>query len=156
MAKPKKERFLLRVVKGGFEPADGFTTKRLKERGYHVGDLLLADLTKARNPGFHRLAHRVGGLCKKNIESFSNLTEHESIKRLQWESGIACDEMSANVPNVGMVPIKIPKSIAFDRMDEGEFQETMKGLCRHICETYWPDLTEEQVQEMAETMPEDI
>jgi len=31
----------------------------------------------------------------------------------------------------------------------------MKNLCRHIAETYWPHLTPEQVQEMAESFIEE-
>lgn len=40
-------------------------------------------------------------------------------------------------------------------MEQGEFFELMKSLCRHIAETYWPHLTPEQVQEMAESFVEE-
>jgi hypothetical protein len=49
----------------------------------------------------------------------------------------------------------IPRSFSFESMDQGEFYEAVKGICRYIADEYWPDMTPEQVQEMAEVMPDD-
>lgn len=54
------DRILLRVEKGALVPADAFALAKLRTRGYAKGDLLLADLRKARNPRFWRLATRLG------------------------------------------------------------------------------------------------
>lgn len=153
MAKAEKLPFI--VKKGCLEPANGYTVKRLKERGYKIGDSLMAVLTKSRNPGFHRLSHRLGTLVIGNIDCFKGLNEHECLKRLQWESGCGCETIGAMIPNIGMTEIKIPKSLSYENMDQGEFEEVMKGISRYISEVYWPSMTAEQIEEMADAMPEE-
>jgi len=80
------------------------------------------------------------------------LTSHQALKRLQYESGVECDQMEMRVPNVGMVEVRVPKSIAFDKMDETAFRAMTSALCSYIAETYWPDCTEEQIEQMAGAM----
>lgn len=151
----KRERFLFTVTREGtLTPYDGHTQRRLREKGYKVGDTLSADLTKPRNPGFHRLAHVFGQMVADHIEGFEHMDAHRVLKRLQLESGIGCEELMLNVPGVGLVPYRIPESLSFANMDEGRFRQVFKGLCGHVSRTYWPSLTPEQVAEMAETMPE--
>jgi hypothetical protein len=148
----KRDRIYLRVEKGHLSPADSFAASQLRERSYHIGDLLEAELSKPRNPKFNRLVHRIGQLIVANIESFSGLDPHTAIKRIQIEGRIACDEIGINVPNYGMVIQFIPRSLSFKSMDEGEYQKAAKGLCRIIAERYWPQLSEDAIAEMAESM----
>lgn len=152
-AKPRKpERLLLQVAKGALIPGDGYTQKRLKERGYRVGDILLADLRKPRHPGFHRLAHRLGVLVAENIEDFEGLDGHQTLKRLQWEARIACDSMEVRVPGVGKAEVITPRSLSYASMDQAEFEAVMRQFSEYIARTYWPDMTPEQIEEMAEAM----
>lgn len=44
-----------------------------------------------------------------------------------------------------------PLPAEIDNMDEGEFHETARAMCRFIAEKYWPSLTAEQIEQMAET-----
>lgn len=155
MAK-KPEKLPFTVIKGALAPADGYVAKRMRERGYRIGDTLMTVLTKPRNPGTHRLAHRIGVMCNQNLPGFEELTAHQAIKRLQLESGVACDEIGAMMPNVGMTMVRIPRSISYESMDEGEFREAVLGICRHIAAQYWPGLEPEQVAEMADTMPDEM
>ena len=151
----KRERILLRVERGALVPADAHSQQRLREKGYRVGDILAAELIKPRHPGFWRLAHRIGTLCVQNIEAFSGLSPHQAIKKLQFDTGLWCDITETEIPGLGTLVSKQPRSLAFESMEQGEFFELMKSLCRHIAETYWPHLTAEQVQEMADTFPDD-
>ena len=147
--KRSPETILLRVAKGALVPADDLAAARLRQRGYAIGDTVSAELRQSRNPGFHRLAHALGGLVAANVESFSGLNGHQCLKRLQWESGAGCDEMAVNVPNVGMMNVRIPRSLAFDSMSQEEFYEVYTQLCRQVAK-YWPGLDEHEVQRMAE------
>lgn len=149
-----RETFLLTVTKGALVPADNFTSERLRAKGYHVGDVLKATLTKARSPGFHRLAHVFGELVADNIDSFSGLPAHKVLKRLQYEGDIACEHMLMMVKPYGLVEVRIPQSLSFDSMDEGQFRETFRAMCNHVSATYWPDCTPEQIEQMAECMVE--
>lgn len=150
--KRRRERLALRVDKGCLRPADSSTQARMREKGYHVGDLVFAEITKPRSPGFHRLAHRIGMLCSQNIEAFSGMEAHAVLKRLQWEANIGCEEIGVQVPGVGLAMMRWPVSLGFESMEQGEFQEVTKAFCRHIAATYWKTLNEDQIAEMAESM----
>lgn len=157
MKSRKPERLLLTVAKGALVPADGYTAKRLRERGYRVGDALLADLRKPRHPGFHRLAHRLGQLIAENIDEFSGLDGHSVLKRLQIEANVACDEVPLFLDLLGQkvkIAHRVPRSLSWASMDEGEFRETMRALSNYVALTYWPGLTAEQIEDMASAMPE--
>lgn len=147
----KRERIYLRVVKGGLVPADDYAASRLREKSYRVGDVLAAQITKLRNPKFNNLVHRIGQLVVANIEGFDGLTAHKAIKRLQIEGRIACDEVGVMVQGFGMVIQFIPRSLSFDTMDEGEYYEVARAICRLIAKRYWPTLTPVQIEKMAES-----
>ena len=146
----KREKIYFRVDKGMLVPADNYAASKLRERGYRMGDLLSAELTKPRNPKFNRLVHRIGQLVTANIDAFSGLDAHKAIKRLQIEGKVACDEIGISIAGYGMMMQLIPRSLSNESMDEGEYQQAARGICRTIAERYWSDLSEEQVLEMAE------
>lgn len=148
----RRERLAFRVDKGCLRPADMSTNGRMREKGYKVGDLVFAEITKPRNPKFHRLIHRIGSLCAENIESFSGMDAHKVLKRIQWEANIGCEEIGVQVPGVGLAMMRWPLSLGFESMDESEFKEVSLNFCRHISARYWKDLTEDQIAEMAESM----
>lgn len=150
--KRRPKRLPLKVVKGGFTPADRVTQSILRDRGYHIGDIVFAEIRKPRRPRFHRLAHVFGGLVAENIEGFENLNNHQVLKRLQWESGIGCDEILVQLDGGAQALVRIPQSLSFESMDDGEFRQVFLGLCRHVSERYWPDMTAEQIADMAEVM----
>ena len=155
----KPESHLLKVEQGALVPADEFTRRRLREKGYHKGDILLAILKKPRNPGFWRLAHRLGQAVADNVEEFAGLDAHHALKRLQVEGNIACDELPVFITLFDQkikVNQRIPRSLSFASMDEGEFREVMQAFCRFIAAEYWPSLTPAQIELMAETMPESV
>ena len=140
-----------RVEKGMLVPADGFAASQLRQKGYHIGDVVAADLRKLRNPKFNRLVHHIGQWAVANIEAFAGLDPHVAIKRLQIEGKIACDEIGIMVPGYGMVIQFMPRSLSFESMDEAEFQAVALAICRFISVRYWPTLTAEQIAEMAES-----
>ena len=157
MKRKQPERLLFRVAKGSLVPGDGYTLKRLKERGYKVNDILLADLRKPRQPGFHRVAHRLGQLVVDNIEEFTGLDGHAALKRLQVEAKAECDEIPVVMTILGQkikISHRIPRSLSYASMDEGQFREVMRTISNHIATEYWPDMTAEKIEEMAEMMPE--
>ena len=150
--KRRREKVMLRVIKGGLAPADAYTQGQLRERGYKVGDIVAAEITKPRNQGFHRLAHKIGALCAANIEDFGGMSAHAVLKRLQIEARIGCDEIGIKVPGYGYMIQFIPRSLSFESMSEEEFQGVVKGFCRHIAGQYWPGMQPESIEHMAEAM----
>jgi hypothetical protein len=152
----KRERIYFRVKKGSLVPADSYAASKLRERGYAENDLLAAELVKPRNPKFNRLVHRIGQLVVASIESFSGLDAHKAVKRLQIEGKVACDEIGINVPGYGMLIQFIPRSLSNESMDEGEYHQAARGICRTIAERYWTDLDEDAIAEMAESFVDEV
>ena len=148
----KPEKLMLRVIKGGFAPADEYTSKRLRARNYSIGEIVAGQITKPRNPKFWRLAHGLGTVVAENIEGFEGMDAHKVLKRLQLEALTECDEFVFKVPNCGMVTQYIPRSLSFESMSEEVFRDVFTRMCQHIVKEYWPTETTERIEEMAQMM----
>lgn len=173
----------LRVIKGGFVPANEQTRQILRQARLKKGNLVLANIERPRKPGFYRLAHAFARVCRENIEAFESFTEHEVLKHLQLETGLGCRSISVPASHVWsqaavaiedaigkealaslnqvegllsgrMVSVKQPRSLSFGSMSEDEFRHIFQGFCRYIATKYWPTLSEHQVAELAHLMPE--
>lgn len=151
----RPEKIALRVCKGRLEPADGLAAARLRAKGYHVGDIVFATLTKPRNPGYHRLAHALGQMVADNIDEFTGMDAHATLKRLQMECGIGCEEIAYKVHGMTVVQ-RVPLSLSFESMEEDEFRAVFSGICRHLAATYWPTLTADEIAGMIELMPTEV
>lgn len=150
--KRKPEKIYMRVGKGGLEPADQCSVSQLRDKKLKIGDIVGVTIRKLRSQGFNRLVHMIGQLCAENIDAFSGMDAHVCIKRLQLEGRIACDEIGVMVPGFGMVIQFIPRSLSFESMDESEYNDAAKKICRFIAERYWPDLDPEEIENMASIM----
>jgi hypothetical protein len=144
----RKPRYALRVIKGGYAPADSSTAALLRG-GHRVGDLVFVEFTKPRNPKFHRLAHQLGGMLAENLEAFENTGWHQVLKRLQIEGDIGCDHIALNFPGIGPVEYRQARSLSYESMDEGEFKAVIAAMCQYVAKAYWPSCTPEQVEAMA-------
>lgn len=143
-----KARHALRVIKGGYAPADSSAAAVLR-KSHRVGDLVFAEFKKPRNPGFHRLAHALGSMIVENIEAFAHLDSHSALKRLQIEADVGCDHLALNFPGVGPVMYRQARSLSFESMGEDEFKSVIAGMCAHVAKTYWPTLSAEEIEQMA-------
>lgn len=140
----------LRVIKGGFVPADNQSAEALREKKFAVGDVVKAVIKKIRNPKFNRLVHNIGKICANNIEEFSGKSAHEVIKQIQIDGDICCEKQAVDVPGFGKIEVRRAESISFDNMSEDEFQDLALRMCRYVSENYWQGCTEEQIMDMAE------
>ena len=142
------------VQKGALVPAGDRDRQTLRDMGLGLGEIVHAKVHQPRNPRFFRLAHQLGELVRQNVEGFELLSAHQVIKRFQLESGVQCDEMQVRLPGVGPAQVRVPRSIAYENMDESEFREMMRALSAHVSAEYWPDCSPEQVEQMAGVMVE--
>jgi hypothetical protein len=149
-----KEKLAVRCVEGELIPADTFCEKRLKERGYLPTDLLFVDITKPRNPGFHRLVHAFGEMVAENVEAFENVPAHDVLKRIQIEGNIGCDEVALNFPGIGPCTYRVPRSLSYASMDQVQFSEVYGQMCEYIRKTYYPELDQGAVERLVELMPD--
>jgi hypothetical protein len=141
---------MFRVTKDGtLAPDDDISRQTLRKRGFRVGDVLAADPKKPRSLHNWRRAHKLGQLLVENIEDFQNMEAHGVLKRLQWEGNIGCEEMGVHVPGVGLATIRMPQSLNFSDMDDGEFHEIYGRFCQHVIDNYWRGMTQGQIEQMA-------
>lgn len=49
-----------------------------------------------------------------------------------------------------LVQMWVPRSLSYDNMDEVEFKQVIRSICRYMAKTYWPTMSAEQIEEMAE------
>lgn len=138
---------------GALVPASPADRDLLRKRRLKPGDLLRGQLTQPRNLGFHNLAHKLGQLIVENIDAFAGVDPHEALKRLQRESGMGCDQQHIEIPGLGTCLVNVPRSMAFDRMDEADFRALLQGLCRYLSAVYWPECDEGEIAAMVEFMP---
>ena len=124
---------------GALVPAHPIDKALLRERKFNVGREIRAELKQRRNVKFHRLIHSVGQLLVENCDGFESMTGHDAIKQVQREAGVMCESMEIDLGSLGKVPVKVPRSIAFDEMDEGEAHELFEGLRKHIEAKYLPE-----------------
>ena len=154
----KRERLLFRVTRDGtLAPADGITQSRCRERGYYVGQELLAELTKPRHPGQWRCAHRLAMLVQQNSDDFDHCPDvHAVLKKIQLDARVACDEVEAVTTDGEVVRIYQPQSLAFSQMDQGHFELVYKALCRYIGQHYFDGADEDVVADMIDMMPREV
>lgn len=147
--KKRTERTLWRVGKGCLQPFDAHTVSFLRGRRYAIGDILTADLRKPRNPKFNSLAHKLGDMIAANVAAFHGMTGHNVLKRLQVEGNIGCDEIPLQFPGLGPCSYKIPRSLSFESMEDGEFHEVIAAMCGYVSRVYWKSCTPAQIEAMA-------
>ena len=156
IVKPKRrpEKIYLRVTSVGLAPADPYAETRLREKKYKPGDILSAQLSKLRKQGTHKNAHKIGVLMMQAHDDFRYYANaHDVLKRLQVESGAACEEIKIKKRNGEWELHRYPLSFSFDSLGEAEFNEAVRVICRYIVDVYWPDMDSEEIDLMAERMP---
>jgi hypothetical protein len=146
--KRRREPIYLRVVKGGFEPSSDYYAKMLRTKGLKVGDLVRAELTKPRNPRHHALVMSLLHRVLQNQDGL--LTIDQLLTVLKIKLGRCAPYIDAASGKTYFVV----ESIAFDAMDQGEFETFWKDLCNVIARDYFPGMAPDLVGEMASMMAE--
>lgn len=125
---------------GALVPASPMDQRLMRERKYAVGAEIRAELKKPRKSQFHRLAHAIGTLLVDSVEKFRDVDSHAALKAVQAESGVCCEreKFVLDLGSLGRHEVErcIPRSIAFDEMDEGEFGQFFDGITAYIGEHY--------------------
>ena len=125
---------------GCLRPANGIDQRLMRERRFAVGKEIRAELKQPRNPGFHRLFHAVGALLVENVDEFAGMDSHEAVKAVQTKAGVCCDPETfvIDLGTLGRHEIgrQVPRSMAFDEMEEDEAKRLFDGITAYIGEHY--------------------
>lgn len=117
---------------GALVPMTQWDQRTMRDRKYFKGTELRADLKKRRNVKFHRLAHALGALIVDHVEGYETEDTHSALKRIQRECGTCCEEIEIDLGPLGKVKAQQARSIAFDEMEQGDFQKLVLDICAHI------------------------
>lgn len=155
--KQKKQHVYARVQHdGSLVMADAFSAAEMRRRKIRRGDLIRIAVSKQRDYAQWKKAHALGTLIAQNLEEFERfqfengkVDSHGALKHLQRLSGVECEDSEMEIPGIGKMLIRQPRSLAFDEMDEGAFQACYSGLCQYLINRWWQDLTEEEIGSMA-------
>lgn len=105
----------------------------LRERDFRINTKIRADLKQPRNPRFNGLVHGLGRVLSQNIDRFSGKQSHDAIKALQLESGVYCDEESFDIPGLGQLTRKTPRSLSYDSMGRRPSKTSGVSAARTWC-----------------------
>jgi len=147
-------KILMRVAKGSFIPSSKASEEALRSIGLKVGDNVLVEVSKPRNPQFWRLAHAFGRLLVENLDDFSGLDWHDAIKKVQRDGRIECEVSEVALAGNAVAEIVTPRSLSFASMGEDTFREVYQAMSRFVAARYWQEMTPEKIEEMAEVMLE--
>jgi hypothetical protein len=146
-AKPKKPIYFKveKLVRPGtgeevgcLVPLSQWDAQAMRARKYKVGTQVRAVLTKPRNGWMLRITHALGALAVAYIEGFEEYGEdsHAAFKRLQRDCGLCCEESQLDLGPLGTVTVKTPQSIAYDEMEDQDFNALALGVCAYIRNKY--------------------
>lgn len=121
---------------GCLVPANEIDARLLRERKFHMGKEVRAELKQPRAAWQHRLIHKIGMLMVDNVEGWEQLGAHDAVKRLQRESGICCEDMEIDLPGVGKIIIKQAESLDFDSMEQDRFELMFDGITEYIGQNF--------------------
>lgn len=144
--KRRRPPIFLRVVRGGFEPANAQEAERLRAKHFKIGDVVRAEITKARNPRFHRL---VLGLLAKVVDN------QEALQTTEQLLTIVKIRLGYCTPYVDASTLKtyyVPDSIAFENMGEDDFRDFWARLCELVRREWFPNMSDAEMMELAEMM----
>lgn len=144
-------------VVGCLVPVGEVDREILRRKRIKVGARIRTTVTRERSYGQHKYVHKLGQFLEANVEGFAGKDPHAIVKEVQLAADAMCDHERLQIPGYeGYLVRKVPRSIAYDEMDEGDFQQLVRQLCAHIAEKHLPGMTPEQVQEAVELMPTDV
>lgn len=143
-------------------PAYLLDKRAMNDRGLRVGDFVLMDVFKDRNPRFWRLFHALSGFVAENVEDMNGLRHHDALKKLQLDGNIYCqfeiiepDPGTAELLRQAGLPVtgwhkRVAKSLNFDDTDETEAAQIWEELCDYVAKTYFAGWDSDTVAQAAD------
>lgn len=148
--KRKPRQAYVRVqADGSLRCADEFSRDAIRRHKPKPGELVRVVFSKPRDYTQWKKAHKLGQLIVENLEEFEGMDAHDALKKLQRLSGVECEDSELEVPGMGKLVIRQPRSLAFEELDEIAFQAAYAGFCQYLIKRWWTHLEEWQVEEMA-------
>jgi hypothetical protein len=119
---------------GALVPLTEWDSEAMRARKYKANTEVRALLSKPRNGWMLRIAHALGKLAIDYIEGYEHhgKDHHGAVKQLQIEAGVYCEEYALDLGPLGVVMAKQARSIAYDEMEDEDFNKFSLGLCAYV------------------------
>lgn len=131
----------LNLIKGhnlALKPADAQAEKYLTRVPF--GESVVCKVNRPRNPGLHRKFFSLLSLVFENQERYSDFQtfRHEIVMRAGY--------FQEHHHLTGKVSY-VAKSLAYESMDESEFEEVYDKVCGVIIQYFWPEISKADLEE---------
>ena len=130
----------MRKTLAGLEPADGFEMPRLK-----LGSVVKVKITQARNMKHHRLFFALMNKIFENQETYETLEDLVNVIKIATGHCHVYRKKNGD-------PLPVPRSIAFHKMDQTQFDDFYAKVIRLVRENIVPGLDEGALREEIERM----
>lgn len=127
----------------GLVPTDEASDEALRK--YKDGAYVTIEVKQPRNPYFHRLFFALLHKVFENQERYP--TEDHLRIALTYEAGYYKE-----YPMSDGLLVTVPDSIAYEAMDQKQFEEYFNRVCDVILRDYMPDMTHESLIDEIEGM----
>lgn len=147
---------------GSFRAANEAAREHLKAQRFEKLERVVAYIYRVRDEVSFRKAHRFAKLLRENTPAFDGLTDHEVLKKLQVDHGIACTRQKMLLPKAAQqtfgvthMNVLTPRSLAPGFMDQGEWEAVWKQLAAAAAEEYFGSIDAGVVEELLKLMPQE-
>lgn len=157
-SKPGKARHIYARVQhdGALVCEDNASRSMMRRMRITRGSLVRIEVTKPRDYSQWKKAHNLGTLLAQSLDAFAEFAlengkydSHGALKKLQRLSGVLCEQSEIEIPGIGKLTVSVPMSLAFDELDETEFQVAYAGFAAYVVATWWHDLDQGDIEHMA-------
>ena len=131
---------------GGLQPVYEDGEKVI--RGLKLGEVISVDVVRPRNGKFHNKFYALMNLIYKNQEGYPSLDVLVSVCKLRTGHYY--------VVETRLEQYKIPKSISFANMDDGEFKDFYDRVCKWVISEVIPGLDRGDLDETVRTKLEEF
>lgn len=127
-------------------PSYALDRRALNDRGLRLGDQVLTDVFKDRNPRFWRKFHALSTFLAENVDDLSGMKSHDALKKVQLDARVYCELQDFVLEDGTVLRHWTTKSLNFDDTDETAAEEIWQQLCDYVAGQYFPDWDAEQVK----------
>lgn len=152
--------YLRVVANGSLVPADADSRDALAARRFRTGMLLRADVVRADDSRLYwqwKKAHQLGTYLTHNLDEFDRFLDartnranaHGALKHLQFLAGVECDDTVIVMPDGTRMTHRAPRSLAYERMGQEQFEHVYAELCQYVIRRWWPTMEQWQIEQGA-------
>jgi hypothetical protein len=141
--------------------ADMLSQAVMRRKKIRRGEVIRIKVLKLHDYSQFKKAHKLAWLLIDGVDEFERFGRedgtrdaHGALKHLQRISGVECDDQTLEIPGAGAIVIRTPRSLAYEEMPQDVFDAAYAGFCDYIKKTWWKNLDQADIEQMASLLGE--